>query len=59
VYDRGAVYFQLSRALKQLGRTEEANRYLALYRQSKAEENRKEHILSEDSEVIHLAPLKD
>ena len=48
VYDRGAVYFQLSRALKQLGRTEEANRYLALYRQSKAEKNRNEHILSED-----------
>jgi tetratricopeptide (TPR) repeat protein len=59
VYDRGTVYFQLSRALKQLGRTEEANRYLALYRQSKAEENRKEHFLSDDPEVIHLVPDKD
>jgi tetratricopeptide (TPR) repeat protein len=59
VYDRGAVYFQLSRALKQLGRTEEANHYLALYKDSKAEENRRAHLPSEDAEVFHLAPSKD
>ena len=59
VYDRGAVYFQLSRALKQLGRNEAANRYLALYRHSQAEENRRQHFLSEDPEATYLAPSKD
>jgi tetratricopeptide (TPR) repeat protein len=56
VYDRGAIYFQLGQALRKLGRKEEANHYLGLFSQSKAEESQKAPLLPEDMNIAHPVP---
>src|SRR5207249_8259534 len=48
VYYREPFYFELSQALRQLGRTEEAARYLALFRQSKDRRKREEQLPMEE-----------
>jgi tetratricopeptide (TPR) repeat protein len=48
VYNREGVYFELSQALRQLGRTEEAARYLALFTQSKDRRRREEQLPLEE-----------
>jgi len=53
--DPEAIYFQLSRTLRQLGRIEEADHYLVLFGQSKAEKSRKEQRRSEDMKNAHRA----